>query len=79
MDNLSSQKELEVIHSHLFEILGHIFQKTPLGCRFDASYSRGFIARVRRFITQVHHLSSAAQQLDSRARYLRQGGKSGVS
>jgi len=45
VDNLSFQKELEVIHSHLFEILGHIFQKTPLGYRFDASYSRGFITR----------------------------------
>ncbi|WP_315432587.1 hypothetical protein [uncultured Rothia sp.] len=31
MDNLGFQKELEVIHSHLFEIFGHIFQKYRSG------------------------------------------------
>jgi len=48
VDNLSSQKELEVIHSYLFEILGHIFQKRRSGANsprhIRVASSRGFIA-----------------------------------
>ncbi|WP_314389583.1 hypothetical protein [Rothia mucilaginosa] len=78
MDNLSFQKELEVIHSRLFEILGHIFQK----CRLGADSTRHIRAGSSRgFITQLHHAvstpDSATRQLGSRA-YPRQGGKSGV-
>ncbi|WP_314644334.1 hypothetical protein [Rothia mucilaginosa] len=47
MDNLGSQKELEVIHSHLFEILGYIFQKHRSGAdsprHIRAGLSRSFI------------------------------------
>jgi hypothetical protein len=56
VDNLGSQKELEVIHSHLFEILGHIFQKhrssadSPRHIR--AGLSRGFITQRCRPVAQ---------------------------
>jgi hypothetical protein len=74
VDNLGSQKELEVIHSHLFEILGHIFQKH----RSSADSPRHIRAGLSRsFITRFHHPalppgSSAA------ACFPRQGGESGV-
>ncbi|MBF1655578.1 MULTISPECIES: hypothetical protein [Rothia] len=66
MDNLGSQKELEVIHSRLFEILGRIFQK----CRSGADSTRHIrAASSHSFITQLHRAvstpSSAAQQLGS--------------
>jgi len=64
VDNLGFQKELEVIHSHLFEILGYFFQK----CRSGADSTRHIrVASSRSFIARLHHLSSAAQQLGSRA------------
>ncbi|WP_314659253.1 hypothetical protein [uncultured Rothia sp.] len=83
MDNLGSQKELEVIHSHLFEILGHIFQKYRSGAdstrHIRAGLSRGLSCRVHRagssrgFVTQVLPPGSSAA-----ARIRRQGGKPGV-
>jgi len=79
VDNLGSQKELEVIHSRLFEILGHIFQKhrssadSPRHIR--ASSSRGFIMQLHRAVSTP---DSAARQLGRRAHSL-QSGESGVS
>ncbi|WP_455122866.1 hypothetical protein [Rothia mucilaginosa] len=55
MDNLGSQKELEVIHSRLFEILGHIFQKRRSG------------ADSTRHIRAGSSPSTATRQLGSRA------------
>ncbi|WP_070676217.1 MULTISPECIES: hypothetical protein [unclassified Rothia (in: high G+C Gram-positive bacteria)] len=66
MDNLGSQKELEVIHSHFFEILGYIFQKYHSGAD-STRHIRAGSSHV--FITQLHHAvstpDSAAQQLGS--------------
>lgn len=53
MDNLGFQKELEVIHSRLFEILGYIFQKYRPGA--DSArhiYAGSSPDTARTFITQ---------------------------
>jgi hypothetical protein len=56
VDNLGSQKELEVIHSRLFEILGYIFQKHRSGVEstrhIRAGLSRGFITQRCRPVAQ---------------------------
>jgi len=57
VDNLGSQKELEVIHSRLFEILGYIFQKHRSGVESTRHIRAGSPpGSARTFITQSRRI-----------------------